>query len=124
MGVCWLSPSATQRTYHIRFADALNGRARRTRDYVSNMHDDEVTGKPLDARLMRRLFVYARPYSVLVGAALACLIVDGLMQLVGPLMTQRVIAVALPARSGRPKAIPSTTSRSRPIRRRSCGARR
>jgi ATP-binding cassette subfamily B protein len=63
------------------------------------MHDDEVTGKPLDARLMRRLFVYARPYSVLVVAALACLIVDGLMQLVGPLMTQRVIDVALPAHS-------------------------
>jgi len=99
MGVCWLSPSATQRTYHIRFADVLNGRARRACDYVSNMHDDEVTGKPLDARLMRRLFVYARPYSVLVVAALACLIVDGLMQLVGPLMTQRVIDVALPAHS-------------------------
>jgi len=99
MGVCWLSPSATQRTYHIRFADALNGRARRTRDYVSNMHDDEVTGKPLDARLMRRLFVYARPYSVLVVSALACLIVDGLMPLVGPLMTERVIDVALPAHS-------------------------
>jgi ATP-binding cassette, subfamily B, multidrug efflux pump len=63
------------------------------------MHDDEVTGKPLDARLMRRLFVYARPYSVLVVSALACLIVDGLMQLVGPLMTQRVIDVALPAHS-------------------------
>jgi ATP-binding cassette subfamily B protein len=63
------------------------------------MHDDEVTGKPFDARLMRRLFVYARPYSWLVVAALACLIVDGLMQLVGPLMTQRVIDVALPAHS-------------------------
>jgi ATP-binding cassette, subfamily B, multidrug efflux pump len=64
-----------------------------------NMHDDEVTGKPLDARLMRRLFVYARPYTWLVAAALACLVVDGLMQLVGPLMTQRVIDVALPAHS-------------------------
>jgi ATP-binding cassette subfamily B multidrug efflux pump len=63
------------------------------------MHDDEVTGKPLDARLMRRLFVFARPYSGLVSAALACLVVDGLMQLVGPLMTQRVIDVALPAHS-------------------------
>lgn len=61
------------------------------------MHDDEVTGKPLDARLMRRLIVYVRPYLWLVFAALACLIVDGLMQLVGPLMTQRVIDVALPA---------------------------
>jgi ATP-binding cassette subfamily B protein len=48
---------------------------------------------------MRRLFAYARPYSVLVVSALACLMVDGLMQLVGPLMTQRVIDVALPAHS-------------------------
>ncbi|HEV8447150.1 MAG TPA: ABC transporter ATP-binding protein [Gemmatimonadaceae bacterium] len=63
------------------------------------MHDDEVTGKPFDARLMRRLFVYARPYSSLVVAAVGCLILDGLMQLVGPLMTQRVIDVALPAHS-------------------------
>lgn len=64
------------------------------------MHDDELTGKPFDARLMRRLFVYARPYTWLIVSALACLIVDGLMQLVGPLMTQRVIDVALPAHSG------------------------
>jgi ATP-binding cassette subfamily B protein len=68
-------------------------------DYVSNMHDDEVTGKPLDARLARRLIVYVKPYLWLVFAALACLIVDGLMQLVGPLMTQRVIDVALPSHS-------------------------
>lgn len=61
------------------------------------MHDDEVSGKPLDARLARRLIVYVKPYLWLVFAALACLIVDGLMQLVGPLMTQRVIDVALPA---------------------------
>jgi ATP-binding cassette, subfamily B, multidrug efflux pump len=64
------------------------------------MHDDELTGKPFDARLMRRLFVYARPYWWLIVSALGCLIVDGLMQLVGPLMTQRVIDVALPAHSG------------------------
>lgn len=63
------------------------------------MHEDEVTGKPLDARLMRRLLVYVKPYLWLVFAALACLVVDGLMQLVGPLMTQRVIDVALPAHS-------------------------
>jgi ATP-binding cassette subfamily B multidrug efflux pump len=61
------------------------------------MHDDEVSGKPLDSRLARRLIVYVKPYLWLVFAALACLIVDGLMQLVGPLMTQRVIDVALPA---------------------------
>ena len=59
--------------------------------------EDDVVGKAYDARLMRRLSVYVRPYGWLVAAALACLILDGLTQLVGPLMTQRVIDVALPA---------------------------
>ena len=61
------------------------------------MHDEEILGKAYDARLMRRLWRYTRPYTWLVAAALACLILDGVMQLVGPLMTQRVIDVALPA---------------------------
>jgi ATP-binding cassette subfamily B protein len=61
------------------------------------MHEDEVAGKAYDARLMRRLSVYVRPYGGLVAAALSCLMLDGLMQLVGPLMTQRVIDIALPA---------------------------
>jgi ATP-binding cassette subfamily B protein len=62
------------------------------------MQEDDVVGKAYDARLMRRLGVYVRPYGWLVVAALCCLMIDGLMQLVGPLMTQRVIDVALPAR--------------------------
>ena len=61
------------------------------------LHEEDVVGKAYDGRLMRRLAVYARPYGSLVLGALACLLVDGLMQLVGPLMTQRVIDVALPA---------------------------
>jgi ATP-binding cassette subfamily B protein len=62
------------------------------------MVDDDVIGKAYDARLMRRLSAYVRPYMWLVAAAVACLMVDGLMALVGPVMTQRVIDVALPAR--------------------------
>src|SRR5829696_2149278 len=61
------------------------------------MHEEDVAGKAYDARLMRRLAVYVRPYSWLVLSALGCLMIDGLIQLVGPLMTQRVIDVALPA---------------------------
>jgi ATP-binding cassette, subfamily B, multidrug efflux pump len=60
------------------------------------MLDDDVIGKAYDARLMRRLSAYARPYLWLVAAAVSCLMVDGLMALVGPVMTQRVIDVALP----------------------------
>lgn len=59
-------------------------------------HEEDVVGKVYDARLVRRLIVYVRPYGWLVAAALSCLMLDGLMQLVGPLMTQRVIDVALP----------------------------
>src|SRR3954466_455218 len=62
------------------------------------MHEEDVIGKAYDARLMRRLSVYARPYGWLIASALACLMLDGLMQIVGPLMTQRVIDIALPAR--------------------------
>lgn len=61
------------------------------------MHEEDVIGKAYDARLMRRLSVYIRPYGWLVASALGCLMLDGLMQLVGPLMTQRVIDIALPA---------------------------
>ena len=62
------------------------------------MIEDDVIGKAYDARLMRRLAAYVRPYLWLVAAAVSCLMIDGLMALVGPVMTQRVIDVALPAR--------------------------
>jgi len=64
----------------------------------ASAHEDDVVGKVYDGRLMRRLLVYVRPYGWLVVAALSCLLLDGLTQLVGPLMTQRVIDVALPSR--------------------------
>ena len=66
-----------------------------------SFHEEDVVGKAYDARLVRRLMVYVRPYGWLVAAALGCLMLDGLLQLVGPLMTQRVIDVALPAHDTR-----------------------
>ncbi|HEX4683697.1 MAG TPA: ABC transporter ATP-binding protein [Gemmatimonadaceae bacterium] len=65
------------------------------------MQEDDVVGKAYDARLMRRLGVYVRPYGWLVLAAVVCLMIDGLTQLVGPLMTQRVIDIALPSHDAR-----------------------
>ncbi len=59
-------------------------------------HEEDVLGKAYDGRLMRRLLRYVRPYGWLVGISLVLLIIDGLLQLVGPLLTQRVIDVALP----------------------------
>jgi ATP-binding cassette subfamily B multidrug efflux pump len=61
-------------------------------------HEEEALGKAYDGRLMRRLLSYVRPYRQLVVAALALLLTDGALQLVGPVLTQRVIDVALPRR--------------------------
>ena len=64
----------------------------------SSIHDEEALGKAYDARLMRRLLGYVRPYRRLVLGALAFLFAEGGLQLVGPFLTRRVIDVALPAR--------------------------
>ena len=62
--------------------------------------DEDAVAKRYDRRLARRLVVYVRPYKRLVAGALVLLMTEGLLQLVGPLLTQRVIDVALPARDG------------------------
>jgi ATP-binding cassette, subfamily B, multidrug efflux pump len=59
--------------------------------------DEDATAKRYDRRLARRLVAYVRPYRLLVAGALVLLMTEGLLQLVGPLLTQRVIDVALPA---------------------------
>jgi ATP-binding cassette subfamily B protein len=46
---------------------------------------------------MRRLLVYTRPYRALMYGAFALLCVEGGVQVVGPLLTRRVIDVAVPA---------------------------
>ena len=60
--------------------------------------EDLQARKGYDKRLVRRLFVYVRPYGALVAGALVLLMTEGLLQLVGPIMTERVIDVALPRR--------------------------
>jgi len=59
--------------------------------------DDDALGKAYDARLVRRLLAYVRPYRALVVVALACIVVQSGMQLVGPLLTRWVIDRALPS---------------------------
>src|SRR5687767_11692247 len=60
-------------------------------------HEEEALDKAYDGRLMRRLLAYAKPHAGLVGGALSLLMLEGLLQLVGPLLTQYVIDVAIPA---------------------------
>lgn len=65
---------------------------------VSAGSDDDRVGKVLDGRIARRLAGYVRPHLALAAGALALLLLEGLLQLVGPLLTRRLIDVALPAR--------------------------
>ena len=64
----------------------------------ASIHEEEALGKAYDARLMRRLLRYVRPYRALVIGALVLLFADAALQLVGPFLTRQVIDVALPAR--------------------------
>src|SRR4051812_44497294 len=65
---------------------------------AAGIHEEDVVGKVYDAKLVRRLMAYVRPYGGLVGAAVSLLMLDGLLQLVGPLLTRHVIDVAIPAK--------------------------
>ena len=47
---------------------------------------------------MRRLLKYVAPYKLLVGGALGLLLIEGALQLAGPLLTRQVIDVAIPNR--------------------------
>lgn len=53
--------------------------------------EEEVLGKAYDSRLMRRLVRYLRPYRGAVALSLAFLLVQSLMQVVGPLLTKLAI---------------------------------
>ena len=64
---------------------------------ATHPHEDDVLGKAYDRKLMSRLLVYARPYRALMYGAFALLCIEGAIQVVGPLLTRRVIDVAVPA---------------------------
>ncbi len=50
-------------------------------------HEEEVLGKAYDARLMRRLIGYVRPYGDMALGALGFILLSSLLQLMGPLVT-------------------------------------
>ncbi|HWL41063.1 MAG TPA: ABC transporter ATP-binding protein [Gemmatimonadaceae bacterium] len=60
--------------------------------------EDDALGKAYDRNLMRRLLVYTRPYRALMYGALALLCVQGVIEVLGPLLTRQIIDVAVPAR--------------------------
>jgi ATP-binding cassette, subfamily B, multidrug efflux pump len=50
-------------------------------------HEEEVLGKAYDARLMRRLLGYVRPYGWMTAVSLVLILLSSAFQLVGPLAT-------------------------------------
>jgi len=50
--------------------------------------EEEVLGKAYDSRLMRRLLTYMRPYRGVVAASLALLLINSVLQVLGPLLTK------------------------------------
>src|SRR5439155_8373173 len=63
-----------------------------------SFHDEEILGKAYDARLMRRLLTYVRPYRRQVVFAIAAIIAGSVLQLAPPYLTKLVIDRYFPAR--------------------------
>jgi ATP-binding cassette subfamily B multidrug efflux pump len=60
-------------------------------------HDDDVVGKAYDARLMRRLLAYLRPYRPYALLALAAIIANSVLQLAQPYLMKLAIDRYIPA---------------------------
>ncbi len=60
-------------------------------------HDEEVLGKAYDARLMRRLLTYLRPYRAQVTVAALAIVSHSLLELAPPYLTKLVIDRYIPA---------------------------
>jgi ATP-binding cassette subfamily B multidrug efflux pump len=53
----------------------------------ANPHEEEILGKAYDARLMRRLLTYLRPYRWMTAGSVALILLSSVFQLIGPLAT-------------------------------------
>jgi ATP-binding cassette subfamily B multidrug efflux pump len=56
-----------------------------------SFHEEEILGKAYDARLMRRLLQYLRPYKLRVALALAAIISASVLQLAQPYLMKLAI---------------------------------
>jgi ATP-binding cassette subfamily B multidrug efflux pump len=63
-----------------------------------SIHDEDVLGKAYDARLMRRLLTYLRPYKAHVALATAAIIGHSALELAPPYLIKLVIDRYIPAR--------------------------
>jgi ATP-binding cassette subfamily B protein len=63
-----------------------------------SIHEEDVLGKAYDARLMRRLITYLRPYKLQVALATAAIIGHSILELAPPYLVKLVIDRYIPAR--------------------------
>ena len=63
-----------------------------------SIHEEDVLGKAYDARLMRRLLTYLRPYTRQVGLATAAIVGHSALELAPPYLVKLVIDRYIPAR--------------------------
>ncbi len=63
-----------------------------------DFHEEEALGRAYDARLMRRLLRYLKPYRLKVALAVAMLIAASGLELIGPYLTAVAIDRAIPQR--------------------------
>ena len=63
-----------------------------------SIHDEDVLGKAYDARLMRRLITYLRPYKRHVALATAAIVAHSALELAPPYLVKLVIDQYIPAR--------------------------
>ena len=61
-------------------------------------HDEDIVGKAYDARLMRRLLGYLRPYRVQAALALGAIIASSMLQLAQPYLMKLAIDRYIPSR--------------------------
>jgi len=57
------------------------------------MQGDELTGKMYDGALLKRMFMYTRPFKKLVGAAVLMIVFASLLQLIAPYLTKEAIDI-------------------------------
>ncbi len=62
---------------------------------MADPHEEEVLGKAVEPRLLRRLFGLAKPYRSFAAGSLAVLLLESLAQLAGPLLTAAAIDLVL-----------------------------
>lgn len=65
---------------------------------TASLHEEEALGKSYDARLVRRLLGYLRPYRGLVAGSFLLMVTSAALQLAGPTLTKLAIDKAIPAR--------------------------